>query len=111
MIGAVRHCAGAPRSATPDSIGKKGKAMMKVSNRKHNSRYGIDIKCAAQHAEADDLAHIDGLLAGHAGRAFVFDRQSQSLLLEGSVDDVRKALGVLTGLNAEDTCACQKSDE
>jgi hypothetical protein len=89
----------------------KGKFMNRTSNRKRHSRYGIDIKCDSQHAEADDLAHIDELLAGHAGRAFVFDRQSRSLLLEGSVDDVRRALGTLTTLSVNESGGFQDDDE
>ncbi len=68
---------------------------------KRNARYGLDIKGITHHEEADTLAQIGNLLAGHSGRAFVFDRQSNTWLLEGNVHEVRDALGALIALCTE----------
>ncbi len=67
-----------------------------------SARYGVEIRSVALHAEADDLAHIGKLLNGHGGRVRVFDRQSRCLLFEGTVEEVRKALGTFTTPGAED---------
>ena len=67
-----------------------------------SARYGVEIRSMALHAEADDLAHIGKLLNGHGGRVRVFDRQSRSLLFDGTVEEVRKALGTATTLGTED---------
>ncbi len=56
------------------------------------ARYALEIRGVSLHAEAHELAHIAALLHGHAGRAHVIDRNSGLLVLEGTVDDVRKAL-------------------
>ena len=56
------------------------------------------------HAEAGDLAHIETLLNGHTGRVRVFDRQSGSLLFEGTAEDVRKALSTCNALRLEEVC-------
>ena len=59
---------------------------------KSRARYALEIRGLSLHAEAHELAHIAALLHGHAGRAHVIDRNSGLLVLEGTVDDVRKAL-------------------
>lgn len=75
------------------------------------ARYGVDIKGTTRHEEADHLVHIGPLLVGHSGRAFVFDRASHSLLLEGSVDEVRDALGTLTASCKSNTPAPLERDD
>jgi hypothetical protein len=56
------------------------------------ARYGIEIRGTTLRADADNLAQISALLNGHTGLVHVVDRQNQSLLLGGSVDEVRKVL-------------------
>ncbi len=66
------------------------------------ARYGVEIRSMSLHAETDDLARIGTLLNGHGGRVRVFDRQTRSLLLEGTVEEIREALGTLPTPGAED---------
>ena len=68
------------------------------------ARYGVEIRGMSVHEEADDLARIGTLLNDHAGQVRVFDRQSRSLLFEGTVEEVRKALGTVTTLGTGDLC-------
>jgi hypothetical protein len=67
-----------------------------------NARYGIEIRGTALHAEANDLASIDSLLNDHAGQVCVFDRQARSLLIAGTVEEVRRALGAPATLKTDD---------
>ncbi len=58
------------------------------------ARYGIEIRGLSIHAEVDDAVHIDAVLNGYTGQAAVFDRENRTLLFEGTVEEVRKALGI-----------------
>ena len=63
------------------------------SNADHtNARYGVDIRGHSMHAEANDLNEIFELLAIVSGRIHVTDRVSNSLVFEGSSEDVRSAI-------------------
>ena len=61
-------------------------------DRLENFRYGIDIRGDSAHAEAHDINEIFALLAGYTGRVHVIDRENNSLVFEGRVDEVRKEL-------------------
>jgi len=60
------------------------------------ARYGIDIRPARWHIEAEDLAQIPPALMGHTGRVTVMDRASESVAFEGSAEEVRAAITLLT---------------
>lgn len=66
-------------------------------NQAKNTRYGVEIKGITVHAECDELAQVLALLQGHAGVVRVFDRQNQSLVLDGTVQDVQVSLRELNG--------------
>ncbi len=70
-----------------------------------NARFGIDIRGVSVHAEAATLEDIHSILHGHVGRVHIIDRQSKSLLLEGSIEQVRETLDSLTVLNVNGTSA------
>ena len=71
-----------------------------------NNRYGVEAKVPTVHFECESLGEVLTLLDGQAGIARVFDRHSQTMLLDGAVKDVREALGALSEVRG-DNFSCE----
>ena len=72
------------------------------------NRYGVEIKVPTVHMECESLADVLAMLEGQAGVARVFDRHSQTMVVDGAVNDVRDSLGDLTTVgNRENCCGVQ----
>ena len=62
------------------------------------ARFGIEIRGVSTHVEAEELTDVGNLLHGHAGRVHIIDRLDRSLLMAGSVEEVRHQVETLVGL-------------
>lgn len=63
-----------------------------ASEGKANARYAVEVRGSCLHAEADDLIQLVQMLDGLAGKAHVIDRVTRTLVYEGTVSEVFKAI-------------------
>lgn len=67
------------------------------------ARFGIDFKGASSHAEAESLPEVAAMVSGHAGRVYVFDRQSNKAVFEGTAAEVHESILASDGPEPDET--------
>ncbi len=61
------------------------------------TRYGVEIKGPTLHMECEALDQVLALLELHTGVVRVFDRHSQQLVADGTIQDARESLDAIAG--------------
>lgn len=71
---------------------RERRPIMNGHRNQQSARYGIDVRGFHLHAEADELKEVLAVLNGHASTVSVIDRQRRTVVCDGRMEEVRKAI-------------------
>lgn len=97
-----RRVSRAPVREEDDTPGTRHASLRPTSS----PRYGVEIRGACVHAEADNLTQVlEALSNGHTGlrRIYVIDRWNKVIAFQGTPEEVRRAIIAGVGITRQES--------